>query len=72
MGSLHNIISAIFRAGRGAGMSKHDLQEAFQILPIRTSQYPLQAMKILGSTFIAVKMTYGGKPTNEPNITNNQ
>ena len=59
MGELHTIIDTILRAGRGAMMSKHDLSEAFQILGVHPSQYPLQAINIFGSIFIAVKMTYG-------------
>ena len=68
MGELSTIINTILRAGRGAKMSKHDLSEAFQILGVHPSQFPLQAIKIFGSIFIAVKMTYGGKyqPTNTP------
>ena len=61
MGSIGNIISTIFVAGRGARMSKHDLAEAYQCLAVKPEQYKLQAMKIFGSIFLATKMTYGDK-----------
>ena len=61
MGSLANVVDTILHAGPGARMSKHDLSEAFQVLGVHPSQFPLQALQIFGSIFIAVKMTYGDK-----------
>ena len=61
MGTLSNVITTILLAGRGAVMSKHDLSEAFQTLPVQLEQLVSQAIRILGCIFIALKCTYGDK-----------
>ena len=61
MDTLSHVIINIILAGRGAVMSKHDLCEAFQTLPVQLDQAPKQAMKVLNCIFLALKCTYGDK-----------
>ena len=61
MSTLEDCIVTLLLAGKGAWMSKHDLCEAFQNLPVQVSQFVKQAIRILGCIFLALKNTYGDK-----------
>ena len=61
MSTLTDIITTLFMTGPESNISKHDLKEAFQNLAVHPTQYPLQVYRILGSYFVATKMTYGDK-----------
>ena len=61
MSSLPMVIISLFLAGFGAVLSKHDMAEAFQTVPVMPEQFPLQALKILGCIYLYVKNTYGDK-----------
>ena len=61
IGQLPGIVRMLKLAGTGSRISKHDLSEAFQILPVHRSQWPAQAVRILSSYFICLKLCYGDR-----------
>ena len=77
MSCLEDVIVTLLLAGKGAWMSKHDLCEAFQTLPVQVkpdksnakikpltlqvAQFTKQAIRVLGCIFLALKNTYGDK-----------
>ena len=61
MSQLSDFVESLLLAGIGAYISKKDLCEAFSQIPVHISQWPSQAVKIFGATFLMLKMTYGDR-----------
>ena len=61
MSTLADFIQSLLLAGKGAKMSKKDLDEAFSTVPVHQSQYPKQSILALGCVFYLLKNSYGDK-----------
>ncbi|XP_076158650.1 uncharacterized protein LOC143141830 [Alosa pseudoharengus] len=57
--SVDNAIHLIKVAGQGAWLSKADITDAFKIMPIHPSDWPLFGVKWESKFYFAVKLTFG-------------
>ena len=51
----------IKQAGRGAQLSKADISDAFKVMPLHPSQWPMFGIKWQSQFYFSVKLTFGGR-----------
>ena len=62
MSTAKSFSFSVMDAGRGALMSKHDMKDAYKLIPCRKEDWRLQGMCWLGKYFFETQMIFGATP----------
>lgn len=57
--TVDDAIKLIKKAGKGAWLAKADVSDAFKVMPLHPSQWPLFGVKWRGKMFFSVRLTFG-------------
>ena len=62
MSTAKSFSFSVMDAGKGALMSKHDMKDAYKLIPCRQGEWRLQGMLWLGKYFFETQMIFGASP----------
>ena len=57
--SLEDFLHILLRLGPGSLISRHDIKEAYKVVPLHSTMWPYFTVKINGCTFVNLKLCYG-------------